>query len=240
MQNSGLLDVLLPHFRDATVRVHAAGSGRALEMLKDGIVDLVVSHAPDAEAGYLSAHPRWRYRKLMFNRFIVVGPADDPAEVRGARDAADAFRRIAGGGVPFVSRGDGSGTHEREQLLWREAGTTPPADRLLISGRGMSLALRHAHERRGYTLSDEATFGQMARQVDLVPLYGGDARLLNTYAVVYGPDSEGAAAFAEWLTRGDGRRRIGEYRVGDGGAAFTPWPAGCPDDDVRALPCGPG
>ena len=79
VQNSGLLEALLPHFADSTVRVHAAGSGRALEMLKDGVVDLVVSHAPDAEARYLADHPDWVYQKLAYNRFVLVGPAGDPA-----------------------------------------------------------------------------------------------------------------------------------------------------------------
>src|SRR6185503_18246628 len=95
VQNSGLLEVLLPHFRGATARVHAAGSGRALEMLKDGIVDLVISHAPETEAMYVAEHPDWRYQKLAFNRFIVVGPPDDRAHVKGATNVLDAFRRIA-------------------------------------------------------------------------------------------------------------------------------------------------
>src|ERR671911_1581246 len=125
VQNSGLLDSLLPHFAPAQVRVHAAGSGRSLEMLADGVVDLVISHAPETETRYLATHADWRYRKLASNWFVIVGPKDDPARVRDAADALDAFRRIAAAPVPFVSRGDESGTHEREQGFWRSAGVAP-------------------------------------------------------------------------------------------------------------------
>ena len=130
VQNSGLLEALLPHFTDATVRVHAAGSGRSLEMLADGIVDLVISHAPETETRYLADHPGWLYRKLAFNRFVIVGPRADPAMIRQAGDALEAFRRIAGAPVTFVSRGDSSGTHERELMLWKAAGVTPLPERL--------------------------------------------------------------------------------------------------------------
>src|SRR5688572_33230802 len=135
VQNSGLLDYLLPHFAEAQVRVHAAGSGRALQMLADGVVDLVISHAPETEARYLATHADWRYRKLASNWFIIVGPGDDPAHVRDATDALDAFRRMAAAPVPLVSRGDESGTYEREQAFWRSSGVTPSRERLIEIGR---------------------------------------------------------------------------------------------------------
>ena len=91
-------------------------------MLADGTVDLVISHAPETETRYLAEHRDWQYRKIAFNHFLVVGPRDDPAHVREARDIAEAFKRIAASGAPFVSRGDQSGTHEREQSLWKAAG----------------------------------------------------------------------------------------------------------------------
>jgi tungstate transport system substrate-binding protein len=236
VQNSGLLEMLLPHFTGATVRVHAAGSGRSLEMMADGIVDVVITHAPQTEARLLTAHPGWLYRKLAHNRFVIVGPPGDPARVAGALDAIDAFRRIAGAPVTFVSRGDASGTHEREQALWQEAGVTPDAARLIVSGRGMALTLRHAQERQGYTLADEATYRQLEHQLDLVVLSAGDPRLLNTYAVVHPPAHQLAEAFTEWLTRGDGRARIAAYQI-EGRPAFTIWPAGCPDERPDLLPC---
>jgi tungstate transport system substrate-binding protein len=208
-------------------------------MLKDGIVDLVLTHAPETEARYLADHPSWRYRKFASNRFIVVGPATDPANIKLATDAVDAFRRIAAAPVSFVSRGDGSGTHERELGLWKAAGVTPRPDRWLVSGRSMAVALRHAQERQGYTLADEATFWQMERQLDLVTLAAGDVRLLNTYAVIDSANNPIAGAFAAWIAEGDGRRLIGAYRI-EGRVAFTPWPRSCPGETPEASPCEGG
>lgn len=235
VQNSGLLATLLPAYAGATVRVHATGSGRALEMLATGDAALVISHAPEAEARYLAKHPDWAYRKFAFNRFVIVGPPGDPAGVKSAATAIAAFRQIAANST-FVSRGDQSGTHERELSLWKAAGMTPPADRLLISGRGMALALRHADEKQAYTLSDEATFRQLQPQLSLLELFGGDPRLLNTYSVIYPRGQSLPAAFAEWLHGGPGRSIISAYRIADR-PAFTVWPAGCAGDQPSALPC---
>src|SRR5688500_7390122 len=142
VQNSGLLEALLPHFAEAAVRVHAAGSGRALAMLADGIVDLAISHAPETEARILAHHPTWAYRKIAYNRFVLLGPPDDPAAVRGAKDVVDAFQRVAGAAAVFVSRGDESGTHERERSIWQAAGVQPDKDQLRVSGQGMAITLR--------------------------------------------------------------------------------------------------
>lgn len=239
MKNSGLLDAILPSYTAESgivVRVHAAGSGRALEMLADGVVDLALSHAPVTEAEYLGRHPEWLYRKIAYNWFVIVGPKHDPAEVRTASDAADAFRRIASSPVVFVSRGDASGTHERELRLWDVAGVRPPPERLLISGRGMALALRHAHERSGYTLSDEATFWQLQPQLDLVEVFRDDRNLLNTYAAIYPGPASVAAGFAQWFTSGMGRAQLAAYRIA-GRMAFQPWPQECPASKPDARPC---
>jgi tungstate transport system substrate-binding protein len=236
VQNSGLLDYLVPHFDRAQVRVHAAGSGRSLEMLADGIVDLVISHAPETEARYLATHAEWRYRKLASNWFIIVGPRDDPAHVREAADAVDAFRRIAAAPVPFVSRGDESGTHEREQVFWRSSGVAPAPGRLIVSGRGMAQALRHADEINGYTLSDDATFRQLQPQLDLVAITIADSRLLNTYAVIHPQGNASAAMLAEWLLNGDGRQRIAAFQI-EGRAGFAIWPHSCAGLSPDAQPC---
>ena len=237
VQNSGLLEALLPHVPEMTIRVHAAGSGRALAMLSDGIVDLVISHAPETEARFLSAHPTWTYRKIAYNRFLLVGPPADPAGVRDATDVVDGFRRIAQARAIFVSRGDESGTHERERSLWAAAGVQLDQAQLRVSGQGMAVTLRQADEQQAYTLADQATFWQLERRIGLVPVFAADPRLLNTYAVVY-PSGDGAAArFAAWLAQGDGRSRIASFRVQER-AAFTTWPAGCPGDVPSALPCG--
>jgi tungstate transport system substrate-binding protein len=223
VQNSGLLDALLPAYREQTgtdVRVHAAGSGRALQMMAEGLVQLVISHAPDAEASALARHSEWVRYELAHNQFVIVGPSSDPAGVRVAADAADAFRRIAHSQVPFVSRADQSGTHERETSLWHAAGIRPPPERLIASGRGMALALRHTDELRAYTLSDDATYRQFENALELQLLYEGDARLLNRYAVVY-PSSDAAAnRLASWLVGNEGRERIGGFTIG-GRAMFT-------------------
>jgi tungstate transport system substrate-binding protein len=236
VQNSGLLEALLPHFAEVTVRVHAAGSGRALAMLADGIVDLVISHAPESEARFLADHPAWTYRKIAYNRFVVVGPPGDPARVREGDDVVDAFRRIAAARAIFVSRGDESGTHERERSLWKAAGLRPDQAQMRVSGQGMAVTLRQTDEQQGYTLSDEATFWQLERQVGLVTLFGADPRLLNTYAVVYPEANDTAKGFAAWLAKGEGRERISAYRV-QGRVAFTVWPGGCPAETATALPC---
>jgi tungstate transport system substrate-binding protein len=236
VQNSGLLEALLPAFTAATVRVHAAGSGRSLKMLEDGAAALVISHAPAAEADYLARHADWKYQKLAYNRFVIVGPSTDPATVSSAPDAATAFKRIADANAVFVSRGDQSGTHEREQLLWKLAAVTPSADRLLISGAGMAQALRHTDEKQGYTLSDEATFWQLQRSLSLAQLFDRDPRLLNTYAVIYPSSNAPAARFATWLVDGDGRGRIAQFRI-QGRPAFSVWPPNCPAEEPRALPC---
>lgn len=237
VENSGLLAALLPHYQPATVRVHPVGSGLALKMLADGTVALVISHAPETEARYLAEHPDWVYRKIAFNHFLLLGPRDDPAHVHDAPDVVEAFRRVAASRASFVSRGDQSGTHEREQSLWTAAGATPSAERLLVSGASMAVALRQTNERQAYTLSDDSTFWQLEPRLDLAVLFENDARLVNSYAVVFARNEPTAAGFAEWLERGDGRERIAAYRV-QTRAAFTVWPRGCPAAMPGAQPCG--
>lgn len=240
--NSGLLDVLAAAFEREhriPVRSHLVGSGRALALLARGDADVVISHAPEAEARALREHPRWRYRKIMFNDFVIAGPREDPAAVAHAADAIDAMRRIAASGARFLSRGDSSGTHERENELWRLAGTRPGPDRLVVAGAGMGTTLRIASETDAYTLTDRATFAQQAAVLRLVLLHEGDPKLLNTYAVIVGPDAARAAdarTFAAWLAEGNGRNLIATYRVSGRVQAFQPWPAGAPARAPDALP----
>jgi tungstate transport system substrate-binding protein len=216
VHNSGLLDALLPAYKEQTgvqVRVHAAGSGLALQLLSEGLTQLVISHAPDAEARALAEHPTWIRRPLATNWFVIVGPRQDRAGVRDASDVADAFRRIANSDVPFVSRGDRSGTHERELALWDMAGQRPATAHYVISGKGMATALRHADELQAYTLTDEATYWQLAPRLELETVFRGGEPLLNVYSVIYPPDDARAAAFGEWLAAGDGRTRIGQFTI---------------------------
>lgn len=240
--NSGLLEVLLPAFerhKGITIRPSLVGSGRALKMLGDGVCDVVISHAPDAESAALAAHPAWLYTKVMYNDFVLAGPPADPAHVRGSHAIDDAMRRITAADVRFISRGDGSGTDEREQLLWKIAGAKPASGRLVIAGAGMGATLRIASETGAYTLTDRATFGQVSSRLTLAILFEGGEHLLNTYAVVVDPAgarSRDARLFAEWLTTGTGRDLVAGYRVGNGIAAFHVWPASRPRSNPRDLP----
>jgi tungstate transport system substrate-binding protein len=240
VQNSGLLASLLPQFQQHSgivVRVHAAGSGRALQMLADEVVDLVISHAPETEARIMAQHPQWFYRKVAHNRFVVAGPRDDPAGVGGAADVLEAFRRIARSDAKFVSRGDESGTHERERSLWAAAGVTPDPARVIVSGRGMAQALRHADEARAYVLTDEATFRQLSDNLDLEIVVAGDPLLVNSYAVLHRGGQPRAAAFADWLTGDAGRAALGAFTIA-GAPAFTPWPPDCPGGQPSDAACG--
>ena len=224
------MDVLLPAFQSdsgLTVHTHLVGSGRALVMLSAKQADVALTHAPDAEASALTEHPDWLYRKLMFNDFVVVGPPADPSVISSAKDAAEAFRRIAETDAAFISRGDGSGTEEREKAMWKIAGATPQKGRLVTAGAGMGATLRIADQMRAYTLSDRATFAQNAGTLASRIVFEGDPRLLNTYAVIHARGSR-AATFSEWLTRGRGRTVIAAYRIA-GHPAFTVWPADRPD-----------
>jgi tungstate transport system substrate-binding protein len=241
--NSGLLDVLAAAWRRETqidVRPTLVGSGRALRMLADGQADVVISHAPGTEASMLEARATWRYRKIMFNEFVLVGPSADPAGVAAAPTLEDALDRIVRSRARFVSRGDRSGTHEREEALWKVAGARPPRDVLLTSGAGMAVTLRQASDREAYTLSDRATFDQLRRQLALTVVFAGDDRLMNTYAVIVdekGSRRAAARQFADWLERGEGRRVIADYRIaGSDIQPFTVWPDAAPRDVPDARP----
>jgi tungstate transport system substrate-binding protein len=240
--NSGLLDQLMPAFareHRSEVRPRLVGSGLALRMLARGDADIVISHAPAAEAKALSEHPGWLYRKIMFNNFVLVGPPGDPAHAKGASDAATAMRRIASSTARFLSRGDLSGTHEREELLWQAAGMRPPVDQVVVAGAGMGTTLRIASETGAYTLTDGATFAQHAATLRLIVVIDGGVEMVNTYAVVVdpaGPRARAAQRFFEWISEGTGREVINGYRVNSTVEAFTLWPDGRPREQPGDLP----
>ena len=189
-RDAGLLDSLLPVFERETryhVKVIAVGSGQALAMGRRGDADVVLSHAPEAERVLVDSGYFVRRRLVMHNEFLVVGPATDPAGLRGLSDAVAAFRRLAGRRAPFVSRGDQSGTHQREQLLWKRTGMTapPPRDGWYVeSGQGMGATLQLADEKRAYTLTDRATYLAWRDKLQLVPMVEGDSLLYNVYHVL--------------------------------------------------------
>lgn len=188
-RDAGLLDSLLPVFERQSryhVKVIAVGSGQALAMGRRGDADVVLSHAPEAERVLVDSGYFVRRRLMMHNEFLVVGPASDPAGVRGLSDAVAAFRRLAERRAAFVSRGDQSGTHQREQILWKRTGMAgPPRDGWYVeSGQGMGATLQLADEKRAYTLTDRATYLAWRDKLQLVPLVEGDSLLYNVYHVL--------------------------------------------------------
>jgi tungstate transport system substrate-binding protein len=225
--NSGLTERLLPIYEKQTgvqVKVVPVGSGRALKMLADGQAEVAITHAPAQETTALQTHPQWWYRKILYNDFVIVGPREDPAWVGQAATAVDGMRRIAASTARFISRGDESGTHERERQLWEAAGTRPQKARLVIAGVGMGDTLRIASETESYTLTDRATFEQLSPQLALMVLSSGDPILLNTYAVVADPSHSGGIRFARWLSGQDGREAIEGLISGRQLRGFTLWP----------------
>jgi tungstate transport system substrate-binding protein len=220
VEDAGLLPVLLAAFAAAEpgVRVSAwtAATGQVLEAARRGDVDVVVSHDPVAEAALVAAGHAAERRELMWNDFVLAGPAEDPAGARLAPDAARALARIAAAGAGFVSRADDSGTHRRERELWDAAGLRPePRARwYLEAGVGMGEALLLASARRAYILTDRATLLHLGGALGLEVLVEGDPALLNRYGVLLtrrGATRDGAAALAAWLTGAAGQATIAGY-----------------------------
>jgi tungstate transport system substrate-binding protein len=245
VENSGLLNAILPEFERASgvdVQPIAVGSGRALAILERGDTDVALTHDPDAEQALLDRGAIGRYRKLMYNDFVLAGPAADPARIREAPDALDAMRRIAASGASFASRADSSGTHAREQRLWRDAGAQPQGKALIETGSSMAATLRVASERSAYVLTDRATLLQLQSSLRLEILDEDDPQYLNTYAVLTRTGLSGhrlanADRLFDWLTSGNGRELIGAFRL-DGQPTFIVWPAGAPSARPDDLPHG--
>jgi tungstate transport system substrate-binding protein len=230
-ENSGLLDAVLPPFEKRfgiDVQVISVGSGKALKLGENGDVDVILSHAPHLEEAFVAAGDGVNRRSVMYNDFVVVGPPGDPAGLRASAGAADAFRRIAAAKATFLSRGDESGTHQKEKALWKAAGIEPAGDWYLSTGVGMGQLLLMADERRAYTLTDRGTFLAHRRRGDLTILHEGDAMLRNPYTIMAvnparHPDVRYLAAMQliAWLTSPEGQRLIGEFHV-DGNVLFHP------------------
>lgn len=207
-QDSGLLEELLPAFTADTgweVKPVAVGTGQALELGRRGEADALLVHAPAAERELVATGTTGRRLLVMHNDFVLVGPRDDPAGVRGM-PPADALQRIASQRQLFVSRGDDSGTEKKELALWERAGTSPSGPWYQSTGQGMGATLRVASEKGGYTLTDRATFLAQRDTLDLEVLVEGDPNLINIYHVVEmttaagdGVNEQGAAAFADWI-----------------------------------------
>lgn len=235
-ENSGLLAVLLPPFEKkcgCTVDVIAVGTGKALKLGEIGDVDLVLVHARPLEDAFVAKGFGVNRRDVMYNDFVIIGPADDPARIAGATGPADAFARIARSRAPFVSRGDESGTHLKERELWKSAGIRPSGSWYLETGQGMGEVIRMATERRAYALADRATYGAYRARSDLRILHQGKKELHNPYGVIavnpgrY-PHVKGKLArrFIDYLTGAEGAAVISSFRANGEQLFFTTSPRG--------------
>jgi tungstate transport system substrate-binding protein len=234
-ENSGLLKALLPQFEaryPVKVRVIAVGTGKALKLGENGDADVLLVHAPAAELAFMAAGHGANRRKVMHNDFILVGPTEDPAGVRGISDVIEAFRRIARQQAKFISRGDNSGTDQMERSYWPLTGVEPVAPWYVSAGLGMGEVLTMAAELRAYTLTDRGTYAAYRARSGLQVLVAGDARLFNPYSVIpvnpakY-PDINfhDATLFADWITSPEGQQAIAAFRI-EGERVFFPDAAG--------------
>jgi tungstate transport system substrate-binding protein len=223
-QDSGLLDVLVPMFQKKTgytVQTVAVGSGAALKMGEEGNADVLLVHAPSAEKALMEAGWGKDRFLVMHNDFVIVGPADDPAEVKAAKTTLEALKAIADSGSEFITRGDDSGTHKMELSLWDKTEVDPSGQAWYIdSGQGMGATLTIASEKQAYTLTDRATYLANKDNLNLEILFEGDAALLNIYHVItVNPDKwpksnyEGAMAFSEFMIAPETQAVIGEFGV---------------------------
>ena len=186
-ENSGLLAELLPVFEkanDCKVDVIAVGTGKAIKLGETGDVDVVLVHARSKEDKFVTDGYGVERYDVMYNDFVILGPTNDPAGIKGTKDVVLAMGKIAAAKVTFVSRGDDSGTHTREKQLWKEAGVNPHGDWYLEAGRGMGEVIIMADERQGYTLSDRGTYLAFKEKTPLTVMVEGDKRLFNPYGVI--------------------------------------------------------
>ncbi|MCZ7578082.1 MAG: substrate-binding domain-containing protein [Dehalococcoidia bacterium] len=200
-QDSGLLDVLVPIFENQTgveVKVIAVGTGAALEMSAKGDADVALTHALTSEKKYVDSGDLVEGQLVMHNDFIVVGPKDDPAKVKGATDLNAAMAAIAPVG-PFISRGDNSGTHTKELALWKAAGIdVATVKNREETGQGMGATLNVADQKKGYTLTDRATYLALKKNLALEVVFEGAAPLLNIYHVyVVNPEKHSGVKAAQ-------------------------------------------
>jgi len=226
-EQSGLFAHLLPAFTQATgiaVRVVALGTGQALDVGRRGDADVLLVHDRAAEERFVAEGWGGPRRPVMYNDFVLVGPATDPAGLGGLADTAEALRRIAAARAPFVSRGDRSGTHAAELRLWQQAGVDPVAGRGIWYrevGQGMGPALNTAAAQDAYVLTDRGTWLAFRNRQALRILVEGDARLFNQYGVMpvnpaRHPHVKAAEAerFVAWLVGPAGQAAIAAYRIG--------------------------
>ena len=226
-QDSGLFGYLLPIFKQKTgidVKVVAQGTGQALDTARRGDADVVFVHAKSAEEKFMAEGFGVKRQPVMYNDFVLIGPASDPAGIKGSRDIVAALKAIKDKAVPFISRGDRSGTHIAELALWQAAGFDIERDKgpwYKAIGQGMGAALNTAQASNAYVLADRGTWLNFKNRADLAILVEGDKRLFNQYGVMVvnpakHPQVKAAEAqkFVDWLVSPAGQSVIAGYKIG--------------------------
>ncbi|UCC55785.1 MAG: substrate-binding domain-containing protein [Gammaproteobacteria bacterium] len=230
-ENSGLIKVIQPVLeQELDIRLHviAVGTGKALELGRRGDVDVVLVHAKPAEEAFVAAGYGVTRHEIMYNDFIIVGPQDDPAGVRGMQDAASAFAKIAAAAAKVVSRGDDSGTHKKELALWQRAGIEAGGDWYRQVGQGMGKTLQIAGEMQAYTLVDRGTWLAYRENIPLELLVAGGSDLKNSYGIIAVKPERfpevnytSVQRLIDWFSSTGARELISAYRV-DGEQLFYP------------------
>jgi tungstate transport system substrate-binding protein len=232
VENSGLLDTLLPEFErkyGVKVQVMAVGTGRALELASAGDADVVIVHAPEAEQKFLKSGFGINRKTLFFNYFLLLGPPSDPIGTKESQSAQAAFVKIAESESLFVSRGDNSGTHIKEQQIWQKAALKPKGPWYLETGQGMGPSLLIADEKKAYILSDRGTYLSYQKKLEIEPVYAGqDEILYNPYSIIAtnpakqaSVNYDDALTLINWLASDEGQSLVGEYRL-DNQVLFHP------------------
>ena len=222
--NSGLLNVLNPYFEvkyNIKIDVIAVGTGKALRLGENGDVDVLMVHAPAAEKAFIYNGFGRERLPVMHNDFILLGPRNDPADLKSAGNIAEAMKKIAQSKAGFISRGDDSGTHKKELSLWQTAGMIPGGDWYLSVGQGMGAVIKIADDKRAYTLSDRGTYLAFTGKIELDVMYAGDKALFNPYHVILLNEkrhphikSDLARQYADFIRGAEGQKIIADFRIG--------------------------
>ena len=234
-ENSGLLYVLLPPFEkmfNIKVDVLPVGTGKALKLAENGDVDVTMVHARSLEDKFVAEGYGVNRRDVMYNDFVIIGPESDPAGIKGAKTAAEAFKLITQNKATFISRGDRSGTYVKELNIWEKAGIKPSGTWYLEAGKGMGDVLFMANEKRAYTLTDRGTYLSFmgAKKIELLVLFEGDTFLFNPYGIIAVNPAKHphvnyikAMALIGWITSSEGQKIIKEFGKGKfGQPLFVP------------------
>ncbi|MFZ3066211.1 MAG: substrate-binding domain-containing protein [Nitrospirota bacterium] len=234
-QNSGLFDYLLPIFEKKTgikVDVVAVGTGAAIEIGKRGDADVLFVHAKEEELKAVSEGYFVNRHDVMYNDFVIIGSADDPAKIKGIKSVNNAFKRIAEKGVAFVSRGDKSGTHTKELSIWKKAEVNPAGKKWYLEvGQGMEKTQRIANEKRGYTLTDRGTWlaTKDKDKLEMTIVLERDPALFNQYGIMaVNPEKhkhakhKEAMEFVNWIVSSEGQKAIANFKDKNGNQLFYP------------------